>query len=837
MLGKLFKSNKTPQKDGDLITQAHIANLRLTKIFELELTNMEGQPCYRLTKSLSFGSEIGDVLIADDSISPRHCTFTLEQDVISLIDHNSVNGTRVNDVVIEPGKSLILDDADTIKIGELLITIKTHNEAVVREKKASLASIPEPESRPEPTKEISLADLKVDEDIDLSKKLMDEIGDMSDKFSGTIEIDEEADTQNDAELEKILLRTKTMEKLIQNNSDDEEELLDIVEEDDSTDSDIDALLDEQNFKKESRKVEKEKEKEKVKDPGKKPTFSLFQKKVPQESFRKRAQGSSFETTYAANTILRIVALQIDLLLSYGVFLLVAPFDDFKNLITEVENQGLAVLGQIAELPFYKDNESSLLPLVEMGKDVWSFTQEFFNPVPTLVIFAISKLVFTLLLGVSLGQFMIRMKSGGNVIWKRVGGVLRTLIGFITFPFVIFDLSAVISRRTFKEIITFTHLYSDSKLSNILMSLVFLPVSVFFVLMAPMFQGFEATPHYGMPKEVQQRIRAQDNENTEVEITSHFSSSLLGFNVDLESGFVGIPGFKFEGSGKKTNSNFVLNLFDKKMVGSSQIENFKNFDLRQLLEIGLKGNPFLKLKYPHLDNFINQHTPAGFKRSSVDNASFADEFMSFHRLAMEMSLESYFSHVHEVPFVTSLLNYKDSFIALLEGADLTDMNFVKFGNVTALRIGQKVPRPHDFIIPIVSEGKILKINFSGDKVAGVSSRLYKYALDKSIWGKDIQSSHWDKIITSLKDGTEVNMEDAQSLYEEYYKLSARVLSENNNDEYLILNRMIKSVGIFLESFSNNKGEAVSKLEANFKDLIDAVEIKNLEYFNIPQTKVL
>lgn len=821
MLGKLFKSKQAPQNNGEFITQDHIANLRISKIFELELTNMEGQPCYRLQKSLSFGSEIGDVLIADDSISPRHCTFTLEQDVISLTDHKSVNGTKVNDVAIEPGKSLILDESDLIKIGELLISIKTHNEAVVRERKSALTSIPDEVDN------LTLED-KTDSSIELSGSLMNEIGELSDKFK----LDDKLEShENTIHLESLLQKSKTMERLLEDHN-NEEELLELVEEDDQDDSDIDAILDEQDFRKKSTPIEK-----KVKTEAKKAGFTFFDKKKPKDSFRTRAKGSTYQTKYAANTVLRIVALQIDLLLSYGVVLLISPFDDFKNLVSQTETEGLAILAQIAASPLYVESEQNLLPIIELVKDVWKFTQEFFNPIPTLVIFAISKLVFTLILGVSLGQGLVKMKSSGNIIWKRIGGVLRTLIGFITFPFIIFDIGAVISRRTFKEVVTFTHLYSDSKIMNILLSLIFLPLSVFFVLMAPMFQGFESSPHYQMPKEIVQRIHAQENDNETSEVTSSFSSGLLGFKVDFDNGFIGIPGFKFEGSGSKTNSTFVLNIYDKKMKGSSQIENYKNFDLRQLLEIGLKGNPFLKLKYPHLDNFINQHTPAGFKRSSVDNVSFSEEFMSFHRMAMDMSLESYFNYAHEVPLVTSLLHYKESFIALLEGADLSDMNFVKMGNITALRIGQKSPKPHDFIIPIMPEGKILKVSFSGEKVAGQSLRIYKYSLDKAQWGKEVENQSWDKLISSLKEGQSVAIEDAQSLYEDFYKLSAKVLSDNDPDEYTILTKAVKSVGLLLESFAGNKDEAISKLEANFKDLIDAVEIKNLEYFNISQTKVL
>ena len=81
MLGKLFKRKSVPENDGDS-TPIEIGKLKLVRTFELELSNMEGSPVYALTHKLSIGSEIGNIVIADPSVSPRHATFILQQEVV-----------------------------------------------------------------------------------------------------------------------------------------------------------------------------------------------------------------------------------------------------------------------------------------------------------------------------------------------------------------------------------------------------------------------------------------------------------------------------------------------------------------------------------------------------------------------------------------------------------------------------------------------------------------------------------------------------------------------------------------------------------------------------------
>jgi hypothetical protein len=159
---KLFGRKDAPKKDGTESLLGKVDGSRWVKTHTLELTNMEGTPTYDLTSQLSLGSEVGDVVISDPSISPRHCTFTIQDEVISLLDHASVSGTLVNGKKIPHGRNIILEESDVIQVGDLEIRIITKNtpveveEAPKEEVKGSLAKLKEstqvyiPQSKPGP---------------------------------------------------------------------------------------------------------------------------------------------------------------------------------------------------------------------------------------------------------------------------------------------------------------------------------------------------------------------------------------------------------------------------------------------------------------------------------------------------------------------------------------------------------------------------------------------------------------------------------------------------------------------------------------------------------------
>lgn len=56
-------------------------------------------------------------------VSRRHATIQLRADVLIIIDHNSKNGTFVNEIRVAPGRARIIRNGDIIRIGNINLKV------------------------------------------------------------------------------------------------------------------------------------------------------------------------------------------------------------------------------------------------------------------------------------------------------------------------------------------------------------------------------------------------------------------------------------------------------------------------------------------------------------------------------------------------------------------------------------------------------------------------------------------------------------------------------------------------------------------------------------------
>lgn len=118
-ISSVFSRIKMPKKEGK--TENFSTNKSETSEFDylIQILGFEGEPTYELTSGLTFGSESADVLIEDEAVSPRHCSFILNQDVVLLMDHASTEGTYIGKMKLSAGKSYIISEDDKIKIADI----------------------------------------------------------------------------------------------------------------------------------------------------------------------------------------------------------------------------------------------------------------------------------------------------------------------------------------------------------------------------------------------------------------------------------------------------------------------------------------------------------------------------------------------------------------------------------------------------------------------------------------------------------------------------------------------------------------------------------------------
>jgi hypothetical protein len=724
VLGKLFKRKSLPENDGEL-AQMVAPGLTYRKAFELQLNNMEDTPVYELTHQLSIGSEIGNIVVADPSISPRHATFILQQEVVSVIDHGSVGGTLVNGTKIPAGKYIILEETDAIHLGDLELKLVVKN---ISEEMEEIPEIPEEE---EETKVIAT-----------------------------------------------------------------------------------------------------------------PVVPASTKKSPKVMMLQAPE-------YATNSLVRLLAVICDFLLAYSLLVILHPFDEVRSFLEFIPSFLLSLV-EADWKGIWEAFTADYAFVGAMFEDAVKFFSNTLHPGPLVVMFLLVRLTSTLIFGVSISELFLGVGSKGNILWKRIGGGLRVLVGIITGPFLVFDIPAVISRRTFKEFLTFTHTFVNSKFWTILGAIVLLPTLLALALISPMIQGFELPRTIAINEKIEQRlkVRTAPTEATAAVPLVTDASSALNLELNYNPAEVTIiPQFKFQGVRNKIALKNGLQFYQKDLLSTVGFEVYKTFDMSELLGIGMRGNVFLYDKFPQIYNFVysaEDSNPA-FKKTEnqVTQLAFANEMIEFVKMSFSLDAENALERMQtDTLLIKGLIDFKSSFLSLIEYKDFDRVGFIKIGNMVFMKISFMKQKPFDLLMPLMKgEGRLFKVNFpSKENLEAVASKFYKYNLEKSNWTPELKGQT-SEVMTALQvldlfstpKLKTIPQDKAQALYGYYFETSSAVISLGDPILVEVWKNDVKSLIKLLEAMpAASEDETIQKLQQNFKDLLDALETKNMDYFGVSQT---
>jgi hypothetical protein len=755
VFGNLFKRKSVPKNDGNS-GPSDIEKQQYIKVYELELSNMEDTPVYALKHQLSVGSEIGNIIIADPSVSPRHATFILQQEVVSVIDHGSISGTLINGKKIEPGKYIILEETDVINVGDLELRLKVGSETAPAE---SIPDMPEEEIEEQEEKKPS------------SKKAP------------------------------------------------------------------------------SKSLQEKKEK------------IAFNAKEHLNKNTKKKAAITLTSTYSANSLVRVFAVISDLLLSYSILVIFLPFDEFKEFLEFVPAQ-IASLLEVEFGALWATVMQDYEFLGEMIKDGYEFFSHTFHFVPLLLIFVLLRLVTTLLMGVSISEFALGVRASGNGIWARIGGVIRVLIGVLTWPFLIFDIPSIISRRTLKEFITFTNITVPSKFLAVLGVILYIPLLIALALVSPLLQGLEPPEPILISDRVDQRVKvkvsepaatAAEGEAEAIKLTDQSDSLKFSVTYDPKDLAI-IPNFKFQGLKNKLTLKNSLLFYQKDSQREVEFEIFKTFDLRQLLSIGMKNNVLLFEKYPQIYNYVYDSAEgnASFKANANPKAetAFANEFIQFTKTAFSLGPENALDIMQEETFlIKGLVDYKASFLSLFEYKDFDTIGFMKIGNLTFMKISFNKQKPFDLIVPLIrGEGRIFKVSYDKkENLSAIASKFYKFNLEKTNWMAATEA-RTGEVMTALEvfdlfssDNFKTKVlqpEKAQALYAYYFETSSAVVKGGDSVELELWKSKLKNLVKLIDAIptkplQEGEEDPKAKLLQNFRDLSDALENNNMEYLGISQ----
>lgn len=763
MFKKLLALIRSPKNRG--ISGSDIGGQHWSKTYDVVLANMEGTPTYPLSHQLTIGSEIGNIIINDESVSPRHATLILQDEVISIMDHGSVAGTFVNGTKIPPGKFIILEDADKLTLGDLELAIDV---------KVKASEIPTPPKH--------------------------------------------------EELE-----------------DEEEEAVEEVEEVEQVEDEVENTRPEPSITK-----------------SKIYTQNLNAKKSPAKKKKIRL---SYPTYEATNSIFRILALIGDFLLAQIILMVFTPFDDFRNFLSYIPTV-VAEAGDFRWGDFWMIAKEEVPEVTEILGEVYLLLSEYVDVLPLLIVFFLIRFLTTILLGVSVSEFMFGVRANFHGIWARIGGGLRVILGMVTGPFLIFDLPALASKRTFKELLTFTNTFIGSRVTMFFGFILYMPLLILGILLAPMVIGLELVEPVPFTANVSQRVKPKPPAQpgaVEVQkktVASRFLGISLSFDPEKLSP---IPRFQFKGERSKLNLRAQLDLFRRDTERTVTLELYKTFDLKGLLHLGLKGNFLLHEQYQKLYNFAyaaegidrNFKAPADVKKEE----SFGKEFVKFTEMAMGLGPENLPDFMlTKTPFLRSVVDYRSSLLSLLENQNSPDLSVVKLGKILCIRAAFGSQKPYDLLIPILrGEGRIYKISYDRkEALPQVRNDFYKFTLDEMSWGGgDLAASAEtlnafeviDFFTLSIQKET-LSSERAQALYGYYFEKSAEVLKAGKPLEFELWKNSVKSVANaipHLQEMPAPEGDPAApvesvkkKLESNFNDLMNALENKNNSFFGIEES---
>lgn len=467
-------------------------------------------------------------------------------------------------------------------------------------------------------------------------------------------------------------------------------------------------------------------------------------------------------------------------------------------------------------------------------------------------------------GASLTEVLLGVRSKGNALWKRIGGALRVIIGMVTGPFLIFDVPAIVSRRTFKEFMTFTQTYLSSKFLASLGIILVIPLMLAMAIFSPLIQGLELPQAIPVSDSLEKRTKVESDAPA-LEVVKE-NSKLLHAELSYDpSRLTLIPNFKFSGQRNKLQVRSTLGFYHRDLQRTVQLEVLKTFNFKELLGIGLKGNFFLHEHFNELHNFV--YSPDAVNpafRTPTDEASklkFATEVVSFVKLALELDENNAIEVMQtQTPLIKGLVDFRSSFLSLIEYKDFDTVGFVKIGNAYFIKISYSRQRPFDLVIPLIKgEGRIFKVDFdTREQLGALSSKFYKFSLEGADWYAQPSRATADVLspleVMDFFTSSEFKIDKldpvaSQALYGFYFEKSSEVLKRGDEAEYSLWKSSVAGVFSIMERVKESIPEGLepqpgaepvqpledprAKLFQNFQDLKDAVDQRNKNYFGIEE----
>lgn len=531
--------------------------------------------------------------------------------------------------------------------------------------------------------------------------------------------------------------------------------------------------------------------------------------------------------------------------------------------------GLSII--IGENEFYTEISNDLYkmlidfinPYLPADPLVTTFKTYFEIIFPLYILFYAIKMVSSLIFGVSISQFLMGLKGGKSVLWNRAGGFLRTLVEIITAPFLIFDLPALFSRRTVKEILTFTNISAGNRLLRFVGTLIFVPCLFVFAFVSPVLRNLDYVEQGILVEEkiVKKKKKKRDVEEVENKaqpLVYKFESPLLNYTgeVSLSENFILIPDFEVSNTEIKRLIVPVLKIYDLEKKVSGEFSVYKRFSLVDLIKAAEAGNPLFPFNFKELSRWYgNRNSPTLKKQNVKVKGEFtvgeAAELETLIKKSLELNLIDVHEHMLEYgPFIKGFADVREIVKQISENPAMRTVSLQKINKNSFLFITQE-DEESELIIPInFSNGIIYKVLWKGSKWKSSADIFYKDFFNKMegrIYKEPLEfpKNEAEGPMVSLnpmhvldlffaknlkKEDREILM---QYIFNHFYSLAEKSFKIPDENLQKILSRVIQKYINYLKLVPELDEEHKSKTETRLMSLEVALKNKDANFFGNAQ----
>lgn len=872
MLGKLFKKNQPTDivgkddskssKSGDTRKAAYIT-----------IPKLENHLNYKLEKKVTVGSQVGDFLIQDENIAPRHCSFFINKGIISVMDHSSSTGTFLNKKQLDPGKIFILSEKDKIRLGKLDLKIEYMDVPVMQEMQVPkedevleeyedetathVMQVASTDELPENTGEFNTEELMVEDnaELDMQELEIPDLPSFEDEFEEDL-----SEPSLEEEVSKAPQATETAEgeaspaeSIDISDVDVEEEMLD--------ESFLPTKVREKHIKENEKRAKllaKEKEENSEDLAGFEVTstgikaLQLDDLKEEESSDKKdsikaalakrkknrkpvKARGTKAKVKKAkdpaSSFLTRLFALINDIVLCLILLEIFYVYTDVKAVYDNLSEDIWNVVGPHYNefvLPQFNKYTKDIKEVGEVLASVKKFTDSH-NVFEFAIFVMVFRILFGMILSVSLGQLLVGMRASGKFLWKRIVYPIREVLGLVTLPLLIFDLPALISKRTFKEVILFSQYLTPKPRLTVVSAFIITPLLLIGLGVAPFYKGLEVPP----PVKFSENTKSLKKWNGGQKILINS----MGMNVHETETLKVLPSFRVTMKNKSKRLRPGVLLVDTQTGGILSIQKVKSFSMLKMYSSFVDLNYLAFQFQPEIHSYVRDVSRKNddFKPKKTNKLNLEVETIKLIKSVNDYNLDIAPDFFIENGFLLrGFRDFREKFDNIFTS---------KLDEVQALAIGNSKGIMGHFQKGRDKSFEYFPLNFAKPNLYQLSANVSKANLKTIIRSiemvetkdkkdKIVSSNPTSKLIDSFTNKRiRLTNNDQQEIFKNYYQVVKTLMESDKKQAIKKLEKEIQQAMNALSVNSKNN----RRLNQKLNQILQAIKNQDLQFFQIKNNK--